>query len=204
MKVNSTKKYSIVWFSLILSILMSPLVLGADFDASLEEKKIIFTTEFTNTGLLDLKIGAGSSAGNTTSSDSSTSFGVQLNLESDCEECDGMSGEITGAVIETRMYSKAYDINIEAILNSGKVFGNYVVGGSSFLSVIDSPVSIEEYTDTTSSSTGNGSFSSTTVKEYYENRADEVWTFVMDGGYAGFFTSMTEDGASGGIFEGAE
>ena len=189
-------KYGPVLLTFILLALLVTTAAGADFDASLEEKKIVFTTDFSSTDLLDLTIGGGTATGDSQSSDgiSINSFGVRLNLASDCEKCGGMSGEITGAIVETKMYSKAYDIDIEAILNSGKVFGNYVVGNSSFLSVIDNPVTIEKYSEMINSSDGEGAFSSTVIEKYYENRSDEVWTFVLDGGYAGFFTSMAEEG----------
>lgn len=196
MRDYKTIKYKLVFSTLTLLIFLSLVVAGADFDASLEEKKIVFTTDFTNTGVLDLKIGGGSGT-ESSNGISLSSLGVMLNLESDCEECGGISGEITGAVIETKMHSKAYDINVEAILDSGRVFGNYAVGGSTFLSVIDTPVSIEQFSETTNSSDGNGTFSSTTIEKYYETRAEEVWTFTMNGGYAGFFTSMSENGNGG-------
>lgn len=187
-----------VLLALILLALLPVTIGGADFDASLEEKKIVFTTDFSSTDLLDLTIGGGTATGDSRSSDgiSIDSFGVRLNLASDCESCGGMSGEITGAIVETKMYSKAYDIDIEAILNSGKVFGNYVVGNSSFLSVINNPVTIEEYSEKINNSGSEDTFSSTIIEKYYENRSDEVWTFVMDGGYAGFFTSMAGESNS--------
>lgn len=189
-------QYGTALFALILLALLPVTVGAADFDASLEEKKIVFTTDFSSTDLLDLTIGGGTATGDSRSSDgiSLNTFGVRLNLASNCENCGGMSGEITGAIVETKMHSKAYNIDIEAILNSGKFFGNYVVGNSSFLSVIDNPVTIEKYSEMINSSDGEGAFSSTVIEKYYENRSDEVWTFVMNGGYAGFFTSMTEKG----------
>jgi hypothetical protein len=193
--------------ALCLSLLIAIPATAADFDASLEEKKIVFTTEFSNTGSLDLTIGGGSLPESLLSSEDSTfsSVGLKLNLESDCEECGGLSGEITGAVVETKMSSKAYEINVEALLASGRAFGNYVFGGSSFFSVIDSPVTIEEFSKTIESTGEDGVYSSETIKKYYEDRADEVWTFVMDGGYAGFFTSAKGDeGNDGTLIPNAE